>query len=209
MDGCLVTSVARTVFDVARVHSPSAAVAAADAALHRALCTPADLADVVARHHRTPGVHRARRVAGFADGRAESVGESYARVVFAQLGLPPPELQAEVFGIDGYRCARVDFDFPGMSTVAEFDGRVKYGALLRPGQTPSDVVFAEKIREDRIRQTGRQVVRVVWDDLRRPADILRRFAAAFAAAGRSDWRPGPGRLVDPVPRSMRGSAEPV
>lgn len=58
--------------------------------------------------------------------------------------------------------------------VGEFDGRDKY---LKPeylrGRTPSDVVFEEKVREDRIRATDRNVVRWVWDELNSPGRLER------------------------------------
>jgi hypothetical protein len=52
--------------------------------------------------------------------------------------------------------------------VGEFDGRIKYGRLLRPGQDAGDAVFAEKRREDAIRDEDWGVVRWVWSDLERP-----------------------------------------
>jgi len=53
-------------------------------------------------------------------------------------------------------------------TIGEFDGRVGYGRLVRPGQSPADAVYEEKLREDAIRDTGRQVVRWTWPELDRP-----------------------------------------
>jgi hypothetical protein len=90
--------------------------------------------------------------------------------------IPVPTLQRRFFDSDGRFVARTDFDWEGR-LVGEFDGLVKYGGgSMTPGQTPSDVVIAEKIREDRLRQMGIEVVRWVWADLvdgRLPA-ILRR-----------------------------------
>ncbi len=42
--------------------------------------------------------------------------------------------------------------------MGEFDGRIKYGRLLRPGQEAGDAVFEEKRREDAIRDEGWKVV---------------------------------------------------
>ena len=50
--------------------------------------------------------------------------------------------------------------------VGEFDGRMKYGRLLRPGQDPGEAVFEEKRREDAIRDEGWDVVRWTWPDLK-------------------------------------------
>jgi hypothetical protein len=57
-----------------------------------------------------------------------------------------------------------------------------YGRLLRPGQRPGDVVFAEKVREDAIRDTGFRVVRWIWDELDSFGDVMERLRRAFAAA---------------------------
>ncbi len=57
----------------------------------------------------------------------------------------------------------------------EFDGRVKYGRLLQPGQEPGDAVFQEKLREDALRRaTGWAMERATWHDLSRPVDLARR-----------------------------------
>jgi hypothetical protein len=57
--------------------------------------------------------------------------------------------------------------------VGEFDGRVKYGRLLRPGQDPGDAVFEEKRREDALRAEDWAVVRWTWADVERPGRLSR------------------------------------
>ncbi|HEY0698007.1 MAG TPA: hypothetical protein VGD43_09375 [Micromonospora sp.] len=66
--------------------------------------------------------------------------------------------------------------------MGEFDGRVKYGRLLRPGQDPGDAVFAEKMREDAIRDTGLRVVRWVWNGVDDFGEVVARLRRAFVAA---------------------------
>jgi hypothetical protein len=63
--------------------------------------------------------------------------------------------------------------------VGEFDGRVKYGRLLRPGQGPGDAVFEEKRREDAIRDEGWGVVRWTWGDLVVPERLDQRVRRAL------------------------------
>lgn len=90
--------------------------------------------------------------------------------------LPVPVLQRRFFDEDGQFVARPDYEWEGR-LAGEFDGLVKYGGgSMTPGQAPSDVVIAEKIREDRLRQMGVEVVRWVWADLQagRLPGILRR-----------------------------------
>jgi hypothetical protein len=103
-------------------------------------------------------------VVAFADAGAKSPGESRSRVAIVQAGLPAPVLQWEVLE-DRRSLGFADFGWPWLRTVGEFDGEIKYGRLVRPGQAPGDVVFAEKRREDRMRDTGLGVARWTWDEL--------------------------------------------
>lgn len=163
--GIAVTSPARTIADIARRAPFEQAVVIADTALHRHLTSPSELAAAVSRAVRWPGVPAARRVVEFADGRSESVGESRSRVAIARAGLPPPVPQWEVVRFGGCVLGRVDFAWPKLRLVGEFDGRVKYGRLLRPGQDPGDAVFAEKLREDAIRAEDLRFGRWTWTEL--------------------------------------------
>jgi hypothetical protein len=165
VNGIPVTSVARTVVDLARTVSFESSVVVADAALGRRLVTPGQLAIALARAFGWPGAPGARRVVAFADGRAESVGESRSRVAIHRAGLPAPVPQWQVRNADGGLIGRVDFWWPGSNVVGEFDGRLKYGRLLRPGQTAADAVFQEKLREDAIRAEQLLVVRWTWDEI--------------------------------------------
>ncbi|HZA72196.1 MAG TPA: hypothetical protein VE476_04725 [Propionibacteriaceae bacterium] len=165
VDGIVVTALARTVLDLGRTRPMEQAVAAGDAALRLGL-SPAALHLGLLGMERWPGVRAARRTIDFLDGASESVGESVSRVRMHLDGLPTPELQQEILGPDGQVIARVDFLWRKQRVVGEFDGKMKYGRLLRPGQTVSDVVFDEKVREDRIRDEDHRVVRWIWPDLR-------------------------------------------
>jgi hypothetical protein len=118
---------------------------------------------------------------------AESVGESIARVMMWSQHLPEPVLQFKVYdALTGVLLGTTDFAWPKYRLLGEFDGRVKYGRLLKPGQSAGDAVFAEKRREDRIREaTGWSMIRFTWGDvLHRPehtAERLRRALGLNAA----------------------------
>lgn len=177
VDDVPVTSVARTVVDLARSVPFAQAVAVADAALHRHLVDRVGLVAAVARAGRRPGAPSARRVIAFADAGSQSVGESRSRVAIRDAGLPAPLLQWPVVSAVGGTLGTVDFGWPWLHTVGEFDGRVKYGRLLLPGQGPGDVVFDEKRREDAIRDEDLRMTRWTWselDDFTPVADRLRR-----------------------------------
>lgn len=122
--GVPVTGLARTVVDLSRSEGRRGGVVLADAALRRGL-EPAELAWVVQQSSTWPGATRAGAVACFADGRSESVHESVSRVVLAELGLPAPEPQVEVW-LDGVLLGRVDFLWKDRRTVGEADGMAKY-----------------------------------------------------------------------------------
>ena len=180
VDGWPTTDLARTVVDLSRSVPFEQGVAAADRALALG-ATVLELEAALSRAGRLRGVGAARRVVAFADGRSESVGESLSRVLLADLGLAPEDLQHRV--LDGPRLAgRVDFAWPSLRVIGEFDGRVKYGRLLEVDEEAGDAVFREKRREDRLRELGWQVVRWVWADLAHPEVIAERLRRAFARA---------------------------
>ena len=175
VDGLLVTVAARAVLEAATVLSMEAALVSADSALNREKCTPDELHREFARLNHWPGSQHIHVVLHHMDGRAESVGETRGRVLFWRQGLPRPDLQFEVY--DGARLVAVtDFVWHEKKTFGEFDGKVKYGRLLKPGQEAGDVVFAEKRREDMVRElTGYGCGRLVWVDLSRPDETGERF----------------------------------
>ena len=134
-DGLVVTSLARTTVDLARTLPYDQAVAVADGGLAVGAC-PGDLADCLEQARRWHGCGQARRVIAVADGRSESVGESFSRLRISRAGLPDPVLQFEVFADNGALIGRCDFAWPARRTLGEFDGRMKYGRLRRPGRQP-------------------------------------------------------------------------
>ena len=180
VDGWPVTALARTVVDLARSVPFEQGVAAADRALGRGL-DPLALQAALERESSWPGIGLARRVAAFADGRAEAAREAVRRVVLAERGLLPSDLQLSVFN-ETQLIGRVDFAWPEHKTLAEFDGRVKYGRLLKPGEDPGQAVWREKVREDLLRDLGWQVVRWIWADLDHPEVIAERLWRAFRRA---------------------------
>jgi hypothetical protein len=122
-------------------------------------------------------------VVPLADGRSGSVGESRGRWLFHVGRIPPPELQAPVRRTDGSVAGITDWRWPTHRLLGEFDGRIKYGRLLKPGQGPGDAVFEEKRREDELRElTGSRMIRLVWDDYRSPHETLARIRRALQLA---------------------------
>jgi hypothetical protein len=179
IDGIPVTSLARTVLDLCRTVPIEQAVAAGDRALAYGLVRTV-LDDYIAQMTRLPGIRQARRAVALLDPRSESPGESVSRVRLHQDGVPAPELQRDIYAGNGKFVARVDFYWEEQRTIGEFDGKIKYGRLLKPGQSLEDAIFAEKVREDALRDLGWQIVRWLWADLYRPGVIRDRVLRAFA-----------------------------
>jgi Protein of unknown function (DUF559) len=169
--GVPVTSVARTVVDLARTVPFAEGVAVADSALRDEKTTRGELETVLAQCPRWPRIQRARRVVAFADPLAESVLESISRAAFHEHGLPPPELQVWVGGEDGV-AGRVDFLWRQYRTIAEADGAIKYA---QPAQA-----LAQLNRDARLRDAGFEVVHFTWAEITRvPAQVVADIRTAF------------------------------
>ncbi|MBW0116584.1 hypothetical protein [Pseudonocardia abyssalis] len=183
VDGLRVTTPARTVTDVARTVPFEQAVVVADAAL---AMLPLDRPALLAAQTRAElwrGAPQALRAIRFADGGAGSPGESRSRVAMHRAGLPPPVLQYEIRTGDGAVVGRVDFAWPQLRTVGEFDGRIKYGRLLDPGRSVGDVLFEEKVREDAIRACGWRMARWIWRDIGSFDPVATRLRQFFTTGG--------------------------
>lgn len=169
--GVPVTSVARTVVDLARSAPFRAGVVTADSALRLKLTTTDELHAVLASCRQWPGVTRAAGVVEFADRLSESALESICRVAFRDLGLPPPELQVWVGGEHG-EIGRADFFWKKFATIAEADGALKYA--------DPDKARQQLWRDARLHEAGFQVVHITWSEITRyPDNVAAALRAAF------------------------------
>jgi hypothetical protein len=185
--GVPVTVAPRALVEAALISPPEPCVVTMDAALRDGITTKQELLDTVDTMRDWPGARNAGRVVSLADGRSESVGESRARFAFYLADLPEPRLQCEIHDRRGLLVARVDFLFEEYRTIAEFDGKVKYTGELTPGTDPTDVLWHEKKREDRLRAMGFEIVRITWANLNDVSALGAKVRAAFARA-RGDER---------------------
>lgn len=158
-----VTSLARTVIDLSRDESFVSGVVVADAALRQGVGLE-QLVGVAERCRTWPGGPRALAVARFADGLAESPLESVSRVSMHERGLPPPELQVEVWH-RGRLVARVDELWRDANLVGEPDGRSKYDS--------TESFYAEKRRQEHLVSVGLEVVRWDWRTAHNPPELER------------------------------------
>jgi hypothetical protein len=170
VDGLAVTSLARTLLDVARRCPAQVSVPMLDHALRHAMVSAEEL-QIELRRGTHVGRRRADFALAFADSNAGSAGESLSRVELAHLGMPRPETQFEFrdrFGLIGI----VDFWWPTLNLIGEFDGLGKYlREEFRGERDVADVVMDEKRREDRLRATRTRpgVARWGWNEARGPS----------------------------------------
>lgn len=189
IDGVTVTSLIRTLIDVASTQPFLVGVTMCDHVLHveqrrmRTLSsrhrgpnltlTPHDLAEELARVRPSKGLKMAERVIEFATPLAESPGESLSRVRLLELGFEIPELQTAFVDLNG-EDRRVDYFWRGIRKIGEFDGQGKYlRGGVGPGQSPGDKVMEEKRREDALRPLVNSVSRWDWATAISPAAFLR------------------------------------
>jgi len=174
LGGVRLTTDARTAVDVARTNDYARGLAVVDSAIRNG--TPlADIRDVQLHCRAWPGARGASRAVAEGDGRAANPGESFSRAILTQAGVAPTDIQVAIFdgrGLVGY----ADFGWLPLMVLGEFDGRLKYGA----GAQGADVLWNEKLREDRLRSLGYEVIRWTWADLLDPTRLIARVSAALA-----------------------------
>jgi hypothetical protein len=170
-----ITSLARTLVDVARTERFETAVAMTDYSLRlpkpgeagslAARVTKAELEEELGALMPTTGHARARAVREFGNGLSGSAGESLSRVNIHRLGFPAPELQVTFADERGEM--EVDFWWLDVRGIGEFDGEGKYlrNEFTR-GRTTAQVVIDEKNRENRLRAQKTTVARWDWQEAR-------------------------------------------
>jgi hypothetical protein len=176
LDGILVVSPALACLQVAATFGAEAGLVSLDSALRSRACSSTDLSPLLDLPALRTGRRSARAAVALADGRRESAGESRSAWLLQQMPVPRAIPQALIRDPAGAVVARVDFLLDGTMVVVEFDGMLKYTGITD--------IHAEKRREDALRDLGYEIVRLTWDDLNRPEQVLRKILAALDRAHR-------------------------
>jgi hypothetical protein len=174
----LVTSLPRTLVDLARAASFRDAVTAIDFARSPAggRCA-AEALHLELGSSDLKGATRALRAIGFSTDLSMSPLESLSRVVIAELGFPAPELQKAVRTRSGTRL--LDFWWERERVAGECDGRVKYfDDRYTAGRTAAEVLWDEKLRENELGEVGIRVARWTWRDCFDPERLIARLRLA-------------------------------
>ena len=186
VDGLRVMDPVHGALGAASLLSVEAGVVVLDSLFDLGLGTPEELAAAYEHRKQWPYSLRLQMSVRLARVGSQSIGESRFRHLCFCHHLPEPQLQWHVYDADGHLVGITDFAWPEHRLLGEFDGKQKYDQLLRPGQSPADAVFAEKKREDRLREvTDFGMIRFVWADLYSPdktaARLRSKLGSRFAA----------------------------
>lgn len=189
-DGIRVTSVSRTVVDLATTRDVMSSIVTADSALHvdrrgdlPPMTTLAELSDVYNSRMPFHGSSRARKVLNAAVEQSDSPLESVSRFNMGAIGCPRPVLQQR---FDDYRglIGFSEFYWPEYRMVGEADGRAKYlTPQYRKGRSLEQILLDEKERADRLRAIGLGVTRWGWEIGAHPEALRRHLVAAGLRMG--------------------------
>jgi hypothetical protein len=194
--GFLVTSLARTVVDLARELPLAEALVTIDHAL-RIDVTKTELQAVLDRQYRWPGAAKARTAIALGDPRAESALESIARAAFAAAGLPPPVLQASFWDGSRWMPERVDLWWPEFRTVGEADGLAKFDADTF--EERRRLWRRSHQRDQRLSDLNVELIHFGWEDVVGDATALvDRFRSAFQRGKRRTGDEPLWRAPDPT-----------
>jgi very-short-patch-repair endonuclease len=167
--GRMVTTPERTAFDIGRRMPCRDAVARLDALVRATRFRCDDVAGIVARHRCARGMRQLETALDLVDPGAESPKESHLRFDLIAAGLPRPQTQIPVLGVDGVPIAYLDLGWRDRMVAAEYDGahhqvdRWQYRKDIR--------------RLKMLEEMGWLIVRVVAED--HPLDNVNRVRRAF------------------------------
>lgn len=184
-NGVEVMSATRLALEVTTLVGVEPALGVMNHLLRHGLTSQQQLAERYAGMEQWPNSLPTDVVLRLADPRIESLGETRTFFLLHRQGLPMPVPQYEIRDENGVLIARVDFAWPELGVFLEFDGKIKYEKLLKPGQRASDVVIAEKRREELVcRLTGWRCIRITWADLATPEHTAAMIREEFTRAAR-------------------------
>jgi hypothetical protein len=193
--GISVTTPARTAYDIGRYVERPYALGRLDALCRAAPFGVEDVENLITRYGPARGVRQLRELLPLVDTGAESLRESWLRLLLIDAGLPIPETQIPVY--DGFELfAHLDMGWRDLRLAVEYDG--DHHRTDRPS-------YVRDLRRiPRIEAQDWQVVRVVKED--RPAEIKIRAREAYRRRAETDEMPYSTRTFGPVRRFGRESA---
>jgi very-short-patch-repair endonuclease len=153
VNGIMMTTELRTVFDCRRWLSLTEAMVVADAIAHTGAITPEDLAAYTASHRGLRGVRQLDAVLEHLEPLSESPMETRVRVLMVLSGLPRPQAQIIINDLLGQFVARADLGYEEARLIIEYDGALHWKQRR-----------ADDLRSDAMRRLGWTVLVVGADD---------------------------------------------
>ena len=158
--GLRVTTLTRTLLDVAADHHLDISVPMIDHALRHRMTTLSALESRLAARGPRPGAARTRTALALADGARESPAESVCAVRFHEHGLTGFAAQVVVRDRSGRVIARTDFLDEDAQAIVEVNGALKYAS-----QDGDSAFERERRRDYALRNAGFRVFQLTWKDL--------------------------------------------
>ena len=185
VDGIPVTTIARTLVDIAAVCDRDLVEEIYDDARARRLVGVRQMRWQMGRMRGRPGVAVIRAVVAARDGRGMPANRFETRLhrLIVHAGLPEPVIQHSIYDQTGRFVARPDLAYPDLRLAIEADGREPHE---RRTQFQRD-----RRRFNDLADLGWRIFFVTWQDLTdTPDEVVARLAAILRGAGTpGDWRP--------------------
>lgn len=161
LDGARVTTVRRTLIDVAHDYPLDISVPMIDHALRAGLVSSPEVAEISDAFSSRKGAPRARTAFALSHAVRESPAESICAVRFHELGLEGFIAQVEFRDETGVFIARVDFAHREARVIVEVNGEIKYV----DGDAGAQRARRERRRDYRLRNLDYRVFQLGWPDL--------------------------------------------
>lgn len=154
-----VTTPARTAADLLLTQPRTLAIAALEQGLQKGILALDDLVLLPGMMRCRPGAQRGKDWLTLVTPGTGSPLETLSRLKFAEFGLIPSRIQPVILDERGRFVARSDFEFTNgdRKVLGEADGRSIHDL--------PEARYADREREDALRQLGYEVVRWVWSDV--------------------------------------------
>lgn len=157
-----VTSLDRTLIDIALLYEAATSVAMLDHALSTGATTSDRLRSMLEARPDAQAQRRASVALQLADARRESPGESVTAVRLFEYGISGFVPQVEFRDQSGRVHARVDLCHEASQTIVEFDGITKY---IENSPDTRQAIEKEKQRDAWLSARGYRVIHLLWRDL--------------------------------------------
>lgn len=158
INGFLVASPIRTIFDLAKYDSPESLLVSINHCLNKGLFGRDEFsASLISRK----GMHNKallKRLLRFANENCQSPLETIGWLALYKAGFVLPKQQVDIYDKHELAgCVDMYWELRKRRIVLELDGKVKYNV--------DHDLYAEKLREDHLRRLGYEVFRSGWNDI--------------------------------------------